>query len=170
MVRKKRHIWCFILGIGLANLLMGLAIYCGIAALASKLLTHVIATYPLQVYGAAAVGGATLLVAGLRLVLRTGQTNAETGTGSCEGADEMKAPAQLSPVSLFAMGAAFCMVELTSAFPYFGFLRSSQVRAATASVAGLSSYGVGRETRAARRFAHAERVAASMMPGKALAA
>ncbi len=126
MVRKKRHIWCFILGIGLANLLMGLAIYCGIAALASKLLTHVIATYPLQVYGAAAVGGATLLVAGLRLVLRTGQTNAETGTGSCEGADEMKAPAQLSPVSLFAMGAAFCMVELTSAFPYFGFLRSSQ--------------------------------------------
>ena len=32
------------------------------------------------------------------------------------------APAQLSPVSLFIMGAAFCMVELTSAFPYFGFL------------------------------------------------
>ncbi len=46
----------------------------------------------------------------------------------------------------------------------------SRVRAATASMAGLSSYGVGRETRAARRFAHAERVAASMMPGKALAA
>ena len=30
--------------------------------------------------------------------------------------------AQLAPVPLFLMGAAFCGVELTSAFPYFGFL------------------------------------------------
>lgn len=40
----------------------------------------------------------------------------------CEETENVKAPAQLSPVSLFIMGAAFCMVELTSAFPYFGFL------------------------------------------------
>ena len=62
MVKKKRHIWFFICGIGTANLIMGLAIYYGIATWVSKFLT------------------------------------------------------------LFIMGAAFCMVELTSAFPYFGFL------------------------------------------------
>ncbi len=33
-----------------------------------------------------------------------------------------KSPAQLSPLSLFFMGATFCAVELTSALPYFGFL------------------------------------------------
>ena len=38
------------------------------------------------------------------------------------GEAQIKAPAQLSPISLLIMGAAFCMVELTSAFPYFGFL------------------------------------------------
>lgn len=31
MVKKKRHIWFFICGIGTANLIMGLAIYYGIA-------------------------------------------------------------------------------------------------------------------------------------------
>ena len=39
-----------------------------------------------------------------------------------EETSEVKKPAQLSPVSLFLLGAAFCAVELTSAFPYFGFL------------------------------------------------
>ena len=33
-----------------------------------------------------------------------------------------KPPAQLAPLPLFLMGAAFCFVELTSALPYFGFL------------------------------------------------
>ena len=36
--------------------------------------------------------------------------------------EAVKTPARLSPVSLFVMGAAFCFVELTSAFPYFGFI------------------------------------------------
>ena len=59
MVRRKRHIWFFILGIGAANLLMGLAIYYGIATWVSKLLAQVVGSYPLQVYGAAAVGSAS---------------------------------------------------------------------------------------------------------------
>ncbi len=122
MVKRKRHIWFFILGIGTANLLMGLAIYYGIATWVSKLLAQVVGSYPLQVYGAAAVGGAALLVAGLRLVLVTRRSNAERGETECAETGEVKAPAQLSPVSLFIMGAAFCMVELTSAFPCFGFL------------------------------------------------
>ena len=42
MVKIKRHIWFFILGIGAANLLMGLAIYYGIATWVSKLLAQVV--------------------------------------------------------------------------------------------------------------------------------
>lgn len=60
--------------------------------------------------------------AGIRLIIKTRQSNAEKNNNGCEETENVKAPAQLSPVSLFIMGAAFCMVELTSAFPYFGFL------------------------------------------------
>ena len=57
MVKKKRHIWFFICGIGTANLIMGLAIYYGIATWVSKFLTKIVNAYPLYVYGAAAIDG-----------------------------------------------------------------------------------------------------------------
>lgn len=55
MVKKKRHIWFFICGIGTANLIMGLAIYYGIATWVSKFLTKIVNAYPLYVYGAAGI-------------------------------------------------------------------------------------------------------------------
>lgn len=122
MVKKKRHIWFFICGIGTANLLMGLAVYCGVSTWASKLFMKAVQTYPLYVYGAAATGGIALLGVGIRLILKTRQSNAGKSNHGCAETENVKAPAQLSPVSLFIMGAAFCMVELTSALPYFGFL------------------------------------------------
>ena len=122
MVKKKRHIWFFISGIGMANLIMGLAIYYGIATWISKYLTKIVNAYPLYVYGAAAIGGIIFLAVGIRLIIKTRQSSAGQNDYGCEQANNVKAPAQLSPVSLFIMGAAFCMVELTSALPYFGFL------------------------------------------------
>lgn len=76
MVRKKRHIWFFIAGIGTANPIMGLAIYYGIAAWASKFLMKIVNAYPLYVHGAAAIGGMVLLAAGIRLIIKTRQSNA----------------------------------------------------------------------------------------------
>ena len=49
MVKKKRHIWFFICGIGTANLIMGLAIYYGIATWVSKFLTKIVNAYPLYI-------------------------------------------------------------------------------------------------------------------------
>ena len=119
MVKKKRQIWFFILGIGSANLAMGLAVYYGIATWVAKFLGRIVERYPLYVDWAAILGGAVLLLAGIRLIVKTSRSSrSQTG----EEVDEAKSPAQLSPVSLFVMGAAFCMVELTSAFPYFGFI------------------------------------------------
>lgn len=118
MVKNKRHIWFFILGIGAANLTLGLAIYYGIATWVSKLLFKAIEIYPWYVYGAALVAGVLCLLLGIRLIVKT-KLNAKNNS---EKLSEVKNPAQLSPVSLFLLGAAFCAVELTSAFPYFGFL------------------------------------------------
>ncbi len=118
MVKNKRHIWFFILGIGTANLALGLAIYYGIATWVSKLLSKAIEIYPWYVYGAALGAGVLCLLLGIRLIVKTKLNSKNDGAET----SEVKNPAQLSPVSLFFLGAAFCAVELTSAFPYFGFL------------------------------------------------
>lgn len=118
MVKNKRHIWFFILGIGTANLALGLAIYYGIATWVSKLLSKAIELYPWYVYGAALGAGVLCLLIGIRLIVKT-KLNTKNNS---EKTSELKNPARLSPLSLFFLGAGFCAVELTSAFAYFGFL------------------------------------------------
>ena len=116
MVKRKFHIWFFIGGIALANLCLGLAVYYGIAAWLSQLLAHMTSTYPLYAYGGELAAGLLLLTVGICLLRR-----ARNAAGRPEE-NGSRAPVHLSPPSLFAMGAAFCAVELTSALPYFGFL------------------------------------------------
>ncbi len=117
MVKNKRHILFFILGIGLANLFLGLAIYYGIVTWISRFLSAAAQTYPILVYGAELFCGIICSIIGVRLIVRTIWFN-----GIEKDGDFTKAPTSLSPLSLFVMGAVFCAVELTSAMPYFGFL------------------------------------------------
>ena len=122
MVKKKHHIWFFICGIGTANLIMGLAIYYGIAAWVSKFLTKIVNAYPLYVYGATAAGGIVLLGVGIRLIATTRQSNAENTKG-CEETKNVKAPAQLSPGILVYHGSRFLyggIDERTSVLWIFG--------------------------------------------------
>lgn len=69
MVKQKRHTLYFILGIGTANLAMGLAVYYGIAAWASVLLEKLVSAYPQHMYGAAVAVGLLCLAVGIRLVV-----------------------------------------------------------------------------------------------------
>ncbi len=120
MVKKKWYIWYFIVGIGLANLLMGLAIYYGIATWLSRLLTGLAIAYPRPISVAACLAGIVCMVLGFHLMRKTRRA-ARVGE-SQDSTESVKTPARLSPLSLFVMGAFFCLVELTSALPYFGFL------------------------------------------------
>ena len=119
MVRNKRHILFFIAGIGFANLAMGLAIYYGAANWASQAYSAITAAYPLYVYGAETAAGLMFLGLRIRLIVKTSRSQ---NSGGKEERAAPKPPAQLAPLPLFLMGAAFCFVELTSALPYFGFL------------------------------------------------
>ena len=69
-------------------------------------------------YGAALSAGIICLLLGIHLIIKT-KLNTKNKD---EEESKVTNPAQLSPISLFFLGAAFCAVELTSAFPYFGFL------------------------------------------------
>lgn len=117
MVKNKRHILFFILGIGLANIVMGLAVYYGIATWVAQLLSTLTAAYPAAIYGAELGAGLLCLAIGIRLLVKTRRSRSGE-SGECAA----KPPARLAPLPLFFMGAAFCAVELTSALPYFGFL------------------------------------------------
>lgn len=119
MVKNKRHILFFIFGIGSANLVMGMAIYYGVATWVSRLLSAATTAYPLYVYGTELGIGFIGLAAGIRLIIKTGHSR-KNDNDSEENIS--KAPAQLAPLPLFFMGIAFCVVELTSALPYLGFL------------------------------------------------
>lgn len=116
MVKRKRHALFFILGIGLANYLLGLAVYYGILSWVTQLVKDAAARFPLYTYGTEAAVGLLCAAIGFYLICKTRRS------GSPEGREETKTPSALTPLSLFCMGAAFCGLELTSALPYFGFL------------------------------------------------
>lgn len=116
MVKKKKHIWFFISGIGLANYVLGLAVYYGVIEWVTKLFLSLTAKYPFYVYGAEIAVAVICAVVGIILIIKT--KHAQTA----EHQNDVKTPTSLAPLSLFVMGAAFCAVELTSALPYFGFL------------------------------------------------
>ncbi len=118
-VNNKRNTLYFVLGIGLANVALGLAIYYGIVSWVSHLLAVLTGRYPLPMYGSEVVLGTICLILGIYLTARTHRANAASGYETLETATP---PAQLTPASLFIMGAGFCFLELTSALPYFGFL------------------------------------------------
>lgn len=112
MVKRKRQIWFFIFGIALANLLLGLAVYYGLAAWVWRWVEGLLQDHPLPVYGACGAGGAALFLLGVWLLWKTRQSRRQ---GVSQQGGPAKAPAQLSPLSLFLMGAGFCLVELTGA-------------------------------------------------------
>lgn len=71
MVKNKRHIWLFIMGIGSANFVMGLAIYYGIAAWVSSILTEMARAYPQHICRGAMIAGILCFFIGLRLIVKT---------------------------------------------------------------------------------------------------
>lgn len=112
-VAKKRHVLFFILGIGLANVCLGLAVYYGVMAH----LARAWAALSGLVLFRAALAATGLLCAGAG-VLKLARLRRAAGGSEAE----MPRAKALGPWGLFWLGVTFCAVELTSALPYFGFL------------------------------------------------
>ncbi len=114
LLKNKKHTLFFISGIGLANYLLGLAVFYGIIDRLNYLWHICIEKYPVHTYSAEAIAGIICLIIGVKTLIKVKK---------CPSVEEIKAPRNaLTPLTLFIMGACFCAVELTSALPYFGFL------------------------------------------------
>ncbi len=135
---EKRDVWWFITGIAPANLALGLAIYLGIATIVTEVVSSLLVAYPLHAYAVAAICGPLLVAVCVRLVIQTRSRR------EAPSQDTPRKPARLGPAPLFATGAAFCAVELTSALPYFGFmaLLASQQPPLPVAAAFLIAYNV----------------------------
>ena len=81
MVRNKRHIWFFIFGIGFTNLILGLAVYYGIAAWVAQLLARLTEAYPIYIHGAELAAGCACILLSVRLIRRM---RASVGSGTEE--------------------------------------------------------------------------------------
>ncbi len=116
MVKKKRHTLYFILGISLANCVLGIAIYYGVVQNVARLWNGLLIAYPFHLSIGEVAAGIACLTAGGVMTLQVMKST------SNQSVSEGKVPNQLKPGILFVMGAVFCGIELTSALPYFGFL------------------------------------------------
>ena len=119
MVRKRKNVWFFMLGIGLANFVLGLGILYGIVNVLASILSRIAERHAALVSTLSFILSLVLFIAGTAMITRAMRkrgSEEENTDGSSAGASA------LSPAPLFLMGAAFCLVEITSAFPYFGFI------------------------------------------------
>ena len=78
---------------------------------------HTAPPFPFPVRVAEIIAGIVCASLGIKMFIRT-KNHLKSDTESTAKAPKQ----QLTPTGLFFIGAAFCMVELTSALPYFGFL------------------------------------------------
>ena len=90
MVKEKRHICFFIVGIGLVNLMMGLALYYGIATWGSKYFEKIIHAYRIYVYRASANGGVPIFTLGVRLILKTKRRSRDTVANTYKGSSQRR--------------------------------------------------------------------------------
>ena len=90
MVKEKRHICFFIVGIGLVNLMMGLALYYGIATWGSKYFEKIIHAYRIYVYRASANGGVPIFTLGVRLILKTKWRSCDTVANTYKGSSQRR--------------------------------------------------------------------------------
>lgn len=117
-VEKKRWIWWFILGVGLTNFVSGILVYYGIAAMIETVLSFALESWPVQIRSLQLFIAALCLAFGIRQIIKIARTQRKTD----DAAASKEIKTVLRPASLFALGIAFCGVELSSALPYFGFL------------------------------------------------
>lgn len=128
LVKKPRHIWFYILAVGLTNLAGGLLVYGGLSAVLQPVMDRVTGSPYLPATGV--IGGILLLVWAACLMqnrkwnrLRRDLTLHE---GNIPEAEEEKQVAarirSVHPAFLFFLGIAGALSELPTALPYFAFL------------------------------------------------
>lgn len=124
MVKKPRHIWCFILTTAVVNIFFGYLVYYGVVKVVSDLLTGLMAKYALTVFMFETLFGIVLLLFSILWLLKRKKKYSRTNDNTClltKSAFKNKFK-HIKPLTLIYIGVLSTVSELTSAVPYFVFL------------------------------------------------
>lgn len=129
LVKKPKHIWYFIVSIGLTNFAGGLLAYFGLASLLEKFVAGIIARHSQTIFLLELATGVVLCAAAGYLVqsarINSLKKRLQEKDNSMEEKDQ-KAVAQkiksVTPLGLIILGVAATISELATALPYFAFL------------------------------------------------
>lgn len=130
LVKKRYHIWYFIIATAIVNFTGGILVYHGLAALLKNYMDMFLNKYSLLIFTAELILGIIMLIfVSYQLVNRKIKTlehkisamKGEVSDDSNETATFFKA-SSLNPFSLFFIGSIATICELPTALPYFAFL------------------------------------------------
>ncbi|WP_100065780.1 GAP family protein [Miniphocaeibacter massiliensis] len=123
MVKKAKHIWYFIVAIGVTNFIGGLLAYYGLVSVISEFMKSLTSKFGTGIYIAEFIIGILFLISTIYLIFKSRIKKMEPQESEN---DEKNAIAKkiksVSPLSLTVLGIIATISELTTALPYFAFL------------------------------------------------
>ncbi len=130
LVKKPKHIWCFILATGFTNLASGFLAYYGFVALIGDFFAKLMSRHGQALFTLELILGILFLVltgyivqgnkiSSLQKQLRSLTSDENGDDDEREATKKIKS---VSPLSLVLLGVGATISELTSALPYFAFL------------------------------------------------
>lgn len=123
MVKKKWHIWFFILPTGVVNFLIGVLAYYGSVAAIQGVFGGLAAVFAQILPYAEVLLGVVLLVIFARALRKKRLAPAGAPSEEAGEVEEAKKKVRsVSPAALLALGAVATLMELATALPYFAFL------------------------------------------------
>lgn len=130
LVKKRHHIWYFIMATAIVNFIGGMLVYFGLAAILKNYLDRILDNYSQLIYISELMLGVIMFIAVGYIIIskKIKSLEGKISTLKEEPIDFLKEEDKLlkfkslNPVSLFFIGSVATICELPTALPYFAFL------------------------------------------------
>ncbi len=123
MVKKAKHIWYYIVAIGVTNFIGGILAYYGLISVISSFMKNLTNKFGIGIYIGEFIVGIIFLVSTIYLIFKSRIKKIGNDENSKDDKDKVaKKIKSVSPLSLILLGIVATISELTTALPYFAFL------------------------------------------------
>jgi len=130
LVKKRHHIWYFIMATAIVNFIGGMLVYYGLAAILKNHMDMFLGKYSQLIYITELLFGIAMLIFVSHIIMSKKIKSLENkiltlkgdSVEHSEGKDALLKFGSLNPVALFFIGSVATICELPTALPYFAFL------------------------------------------------
>ncbi|WP_042274322.1 GAP family protein [[Clostridium] dakarense] len=128
LVKKKHHIWAYIISIAITNFTGGLIVYFGAGAFIKKYMNSLLDKYSNIIYISEFILGLLVLMSVVFLIMKIYVNKLKDeililkGLSSDDNNNSFFKIKSVDPISLSIFGVLATFMELTTALPYFAFL------------------------------------------------